>query len=80
MRTIVKVKATYLFHNGMIMTFDQHGRQVPLLQGIDNTHLRIRIANHSGPGTAYHGFVGESVAWRAMADHVQDFHKSTFDF
>ena len=57
-----RVKSTYLWQNGMIMTFDAAGQQIPELQGRkEAVYDRLKAATDAE--TQWHGFGGEPCLW-----------------
>lgn len=51
-----QVKATYLFPNGMVVTYDWNDNQIEELQGIYSRSLHIRILEASTVLTLFKGF------------------------
>lgn len=52
----LKVKSTFLFDNGMIITFDKYENQIPELQGEYSEELHKKITERSEPTTVWTGF------------------------
>ncbi|MES2134477.1 MAG: hypothetical protein V4506_19175 [Bacteroidota bacterium] len=52
----LKVKSTYLFPNGMVVTFGFNCQQIPSLQGQLNKRLYTKIKKHSDEKTIWYGF------------------------
>lgn len=57
-----KAKYVYKFDNGMLMVFDEHGQQIPSLQGSYSEELMEKIKNNSDEGTEFSGF-SEVIQW-----------------
>jgi len=57
----MKIAATYLFDNGMVMTFGTDGQQIPELQGKHTPELRQKIIEASDSMTEWIGWKGKPV-------------------
>lgn len=67
MKPMTTVDATYLFANGMAMTFDAAGEQIPELQGPADQHLYEAIRDHSTPTTRWVGWDADGpVLWKPL--------------
>jgi hypothetical protein len=53
----VKIGSVFRFPNGMIAVCDEHGEQVPDLQGRDTPELRAKIDPLITDATELHGYV-----------------------
>ena len=63
----MKVAAVYRFKNGMVMTFDDNGKQIPELQGKYTIELLSKIVEYSDINTKLFGMDGHPVQWNKPA-------------
>jgi hypothetical protein len=58
------VKSVYLWANGMVMTFNAAGQQIPELQGRYTPELEAAIRARSDAATEWYGFNGVPCVWK----------------
>lgn len=54
---------SYLFANGMVMTFDEHGEQMPDFQGRHTPELEAKLRAGACAQTVFRGFAGQPADW-----------------
>ena len=66
-----KIACSFLFPNGMIVTFDKSGNQIPMLQGKYSVELHDKIISYSDHNTDWKGPFAKAKKLEKLNKHIK---------